>query len=54
MEPIVIEAGKSERGYWLDLWRFRELFFFFSWRDLIVRYKQTVIGVRMGPDQAAC
>jgi lipopolysaccharide transport system permease protein len=45
MEPIVIEAGKSERGYWLDIWRYRELFFFFSWRDLIVRYKQTVIGV---------
>ena len=45
MSVIVIEAGKTERGYWRDIWRFRELFFFFSWRDLIVRYKQTVIGV---------
>jgi lipopolysaccharide transport system permease protein len=45
MNLIVIEAGKAERGYWRDLWRYRELFFFFSWRDLLVRYKQTVIGV---------
>lgn len=45
MSMIVIEAGKSERGYWRDLWRFRELFFFLSWRDILVRYKQTVIGV---------
>lgn len=42
---IVIEAGKSERGYWHDLWRYRELFFFLSWRDILVRYKQTVIGI---------
>jgi lipopolysaccharide transport system permease protein len=42
---IVIEAGKTERGYWQDLWRFRELFFLLYWRDLLVRYKQTVIGV---------
>ena len=45
MSLIVIEAGKTERGYWRDLWRYRELFFFLSWRDLLVRYKQTVIGV---------
>ncbi len=45
MSIIVIEAGKSERGYWRDLWRFRELFFFLSWRAVLVRYKQTVIGV---------
>jgi lipopolysaccharide transport system permease protein len=45
MSLIVIEAGKSERGYWRDIWRFRELFFFLSWRDILVRYKQTVIGV---------
>jgi lipopolysaccharide transport system permease protein len=45
MSFLVIEAGKSERGYWSDLWRFRELFFFLSWRDILVRYKQTVIGV---------
>jgi len=42
---IVIEAGKTERGYWRDLWRYRELFFILSWRDILVRYKQTVIGI---------
>jgi lipopolysaccharide transport system permease protein len=45
MNEIVIEAGKTERHYWIDLWRYRELFFFLSWRDLLVRYKQTVIGL---------
>jgi lipopolysaccharide transport system permease protein len=41
----VIEAGQSERHYWIDLWRYRELFRVLAWRDLSVRYKQTVIGV---------
>lgn len=41
----VIEAGRPERHYWLDLWRYRELFQVLAWRDLSVRYKQTVIGV---------
>jgi lipopolysaccharide transport system permease protein len=43
-EVIVIEAGRHERNYWLDLWRYRELFRVLAWRDLAVRYKQTVIG----------
>ena len=42
---VIIEAGRSERHYWLDLWRYRELFRVLAWRDLAVRYKQTVIGV---------
>jgi lipopolysaccharide transport system permease protein len=42
---IVIEPGRRERHYWLDLWRYRELFRVLAWRDLSVRYKQTVIGV---------
>lgn len=42
---LVIEAGRAERHYWRDLWHYRELFFFLAWRDIIVRYKQTVIGV---------
>jgi lipopolysaccharide transport system permease protein len=42
---LVIEAGRAERHYWRDLWRFRELFYFLAWRDILVRYKQTVIGV---------
>ena len=45
MTELVIEAGRTERQYWRDLWRYRELFFFFAWRDLLVRYKQTVVGV---------
>src|SRR5215204_5134422 len=42
---IFIEPGRAERNYWRDLWRYRELFYILSWRDLRVRYKQTVIGV---------
>ena len=42
---LIIEAGRTERQYWRDLYRYRELFYFLSWRDLLVRYKQTVIGI---------
>src|SRR3954454_4273405 len=42
---LIIEAGHSERNYWRDLFRYRELFYFLAWRDILVRYKQTVIGV---------
>jgi lipopolysaccharide transport system permease protein len=41
---LIIEAGRAERHYWLDLWRYRELFQVLAWRDIAVRYKQTVIG----------
>jgi lipopolysaccharide transport system permease protein len=44
-QTLVIEAGRTEKHYWLDLWRYRELFYFLAWRDILVRYKQTVIGV---------
>lgn len=44
-ERMIIEAGRLERNYWRDLWRYRELFFFLAWRDILVRYKQTTIGV---------
>ena len=42
---IIIQAGKTEKQYFKDLWNYRELFYFLAWRDIIVRYKQTVIGV---------
>ena len=42
-EVIVIESGRYERNYWVDLWRYRELFRVLAWRDLTARYKQTVI-----------
>ncbi len=45
MSRLIIEADHAESAYWSDLWRYRELFFFLSWRDILVRYKQTVIGV---------
>jgi homopolymeric O-antigen transport system permease protein len=44
-QEITIEAGRTERQYWKDLWNYRELFYFLAWRDILVRYKQTVIGV---------
>lgn len=42
---IIIEPGRIERQYWRDLWNYRELFYFLAWRDILVRYKQTAIGV---------
>ncbi len=42
---LIIEAGRTERQYWKDLWRYRELFYFLAWRDILVRYKQTAIGI---------
>lgn len=45
MPRVVIEAGNAEGRYWRDLWRFRELFYFLAWRDILVRYKQTTIGI---------
>lgn len=44
-KELVIEAGRTERQYWKDLWRYRELFYFLAWRDILVRYKQTAIGI---------
>ena len=42
---LVIEAGRTGKNYWKDLWRYRELFYILSWRDISVRYKQTAIGI---------
>ena len=42
---LIIEAGQTEKNYWADLWRYRDLFYILSWRDIKVRYKQTVVGV---------
>ncbi|MBD2164381.1 ABC transporter permease [Calothrix membranacea FACHB-236] len=42
---LVIEAGRTEQQYWKDLWRYRELLYFLAWRDILVRYKQTFIGM---------
>ena len=42
---LVIEPGMTAKNYWRDLWHYRELIYFLAWRDTVVRYKQTVIGV---------
>ena len=42
---LIIEPGRGIRHYWRDLWHYRELFYFLAWRDLLVRYKQTAIGI---------
>jgi lipopolysaccharide transport system permease protein len=42
---IILEAGKTDQEYFKDLWRFRELFYVLAWRDISVRYKQTVVGI---------
>lgn len=44
-EIIILEPGRAEKNYWNDLWRYRELFIILAWRDISVRYKQTIIGV---------
>ena len=42
---LVIEGAGSNKRYWSDIWKYRELFLFLAWRDILVRYKQTVIGL---------
>lgn len=44
-KPFEFEAGMGGRHYWKDLWRYRELFYFLAWRDILVRYKQTTLGI---------
>jgi len=41
----ILEPGRHEAAYWRDLWRYRELFYFLAWRDILVRYKQTAFGI---------
>src|SRR4051812_15588215 len=45
VDVLVLEPGSTERHYWRDIWTYRELFVILAWRDISVRYKQTVIGV---------
>ena len=42
---LIIESGHIQKNYWKDIWHYRELFYFLAWRDILVRYKQTVIGL---------
>jgi lipopolysaccharide transport system permease protein len=44
-DVLIIEAGRTARQYWSDIWRYRELFYVLAWRDMMIRYKQTAVGV---------
>lgn len=44
IEEYIIEPPKKVSIKWAELWRYRELFYFFTWRDIKVKYKQTVLG----------
>jgi len=44
-KEIVIRAGGNNAHYWRDLWGYRELFLLLAWRDVMVRYKQTAVGL---------
>src|SRR5436309_6260458 len=52
-KPVAVAPGQRtvieppRRWQWInfgELWRYRELLFFLAWRDVKVRYKQTVLG----------
>src|SRR5262245_22039114 len=46
LKPVlIIEPGRRDRHYWLELWQYRELFLVLAWRDISVHYKQAVIGI---------
>ena len=45
MEELIISAQTVEKNYWRDLWSYRELLYFLAWKDILVRYKQTTVGV---------
>jgi lipopolysaccharide transport system permease protein len=45
MHEIIIERGRASRQYWRDIWNYRELFYYLAWRDILIRYKQTVVGI---------
>ncbi len=53
LPELVIEAGRAERHYWRDLWRYRELAGFLAWRDIKVRYKQASLGIAWAVIQPA-
>ncbi len=48
LTELIIEPGRTEKNYWKDIWQYRELFYILSWRDIKVRYKQTVVGAAWG------
>lgn len=45
IEPLVLEPGGADKRFWRDLWHYRDLLVFLAWRDIAVRYRQTLVGV---------
>jgi lipopolysaccharide transport system permease protein len=45
MEKWIISAKHEEKNYWRDMWSYRDLLYFLAWRDILVRYKETTVGV---------
>jgi lipopolysaccharide transport system permease protein len=43
-QKLILEPGRAAKNYWHDLFNYRELFLILAWRDVTVRYKQTVAG----------
>lgn len=41
----VVSANHLQKQYLKDLYRFRELLYFFAWRDILVRYKEAFFGI---------
>ena len=41
----IIESKKAGKNYWWDIWQHRDLLYILAWRDIKVRYKQTVLGI---------
>src|SRR5688572_14925085 len=41
---VIIESAGKRIIDWKELWEYRELFYFFTWRDVKVKYKQTFLG----------
>jgi lipopolysaccharide transport system permease protein len=42
---LVLAAGEADQRFWRDLWHYRDLLIFLAWRDIAVRYRQTIAGV---------
>ena len=49
---VIIEPGRRKSFYWRDIWRFKGLFYYLAWRDILVRYKQTAIGILWSVSEA--
>jgi lipopolysaccharide transport system permease protein len=45
MEPVIISPGRVQRYYWLEIWRYRDLLFQLARKDILLRFRQTLVGM---------